>query len=1289
MAKFVQPIFDVHGVATFKNTTTFENDVSINSSIFFNQDFIIDGTTISGIDTQVTGISKLGSNLLTSEIFDSHLEKVRMYTNTGLTAVPTFTTNGDGTFNLGDASARLYNNSTNSGPVNEYQVTGISNITPADNEVTFVTVDYNSGNPIYSTTQDVNDVNTSNVIPVYTIYRYGIIIDKLSWDSAALGFNDKMLQRIAHTERFVRESGLALAENAGRVITISAGAAWYGITGVSLAAIQSDTTPTSLWTTDGATWSNANVTQYNNTLYQGVAGTVALTAGHYGVNWIYRNLDEDQGRIFTLLGTDSYPLLSTAEIAQPPADMPDVIKSNSILIGKIIVLNGASSSTGIQSAFDEIFVGTPITNHNDLSAIQGGTAGEYYHLTNDELVTVQTLDASFGEVYNYVDGQIVIVDASITGINTRLDNHDTSIGVLEGLISSNDTDILANQNAIIASDASIGLLVIEDSSLASAISALEDATVSSGNGLTTTGSVGNYVIELGGSLDKNTSINATGFTFDVGSDWNSLNINDLTEKIILSSASSVFSSESQLELNANTGINLTHSTTGADYGFIINAFVSADQRIKVNSGPMAYAADYNSLMTSDLNVPDLGWVKNYVDSSIVSNSVTATNGLTKTLNAIGLGGTLTGDTGIITAGFDFSVTGDFSVIGNLVVDGSLTSVNSVNLDVSDNIITINSGETGTGVTAVYAGLKIDRGLADPYMFIFDETTNTFRVGIGTEGGLPTGTQAVATREDTPTNTGLSYWDTATSKFATNSNLTYNGTTLTVSSALTLSGLASQGSEHTVLSLNASNEAGYIELGDAAFAGTTTATATGPINISGTSNVLSATAISIDQSNTTTDGYLSSTDWNTFNTKVTSLDDLATGTSLLLNGGTTTPDIKGLIGGDNITLTPSGTDITIDVDSVTATATGPIQISGTNNVLSSTAISINLADTATDGYVRSEDWNIFNNKVNTVDSSGGGLALIAAGSGATNADVLIRSLAQGNGITLSEVGGLITVTADVAGAVTTATATGPINVTGTDNVVSSLAISIDTANTTTTGALTFTDWNKFNNKVNTITKAGIGISWIETGSGAADADVTLKSITSGSSIIVTDDTTSIDLDINKGNLSVTGPLVIDSGTGTGTTLEDLNISIVQATNLVSGYLSDTDWITFNNKIDSVVSTGGSGVAIYGGEDPTGTAKIKTLVAGTGTTVTSDATTITVSVDTTATSLKYTGSFTSNGIDTFTILASAHGLGTGPFITHIYEGTELVHVGVTYDGSGNITFDWLLGSITGTCNYIITG
>jgi hypothetical protein len=65
--------------------------------------------------------------------------------------------------------------------------------------------------------------------------------------------------------------------------------------------------------------------------------------------------------------------------------------------------------------------------------------------------------------------------------------------------------------------------------------------------------------------------------------------------------------------------------------------------------------------------------------------------------------------------------GRVEISGDLVVEGNTTTVSSEDLSIRDNIITVNDGETGAGVTLDEAGLLVDRGTEVNGLFVWDET----------------------------------------------------------------------------------------------------------------------------------------------------------------------------------------------------------------------------------------------------------------------------------------------------------------------------------------------------------------------------------------------------------------------------------------------------------------------------------------------------------------------------------------------------------------------------------------
>ena len=61
------------------------------------------------------------------------------------------------------------------------------------------------------------------------------------------------------------------------------------------------------------------------------------------------------------------------------------------------------------------------------------------------------------------------------------------------------------------------------------------------------------------------------------------------------------------------------------------------------------------------------------------------------------------------------------VDGNLVVGGNSTTVNKTDLAVTDNVITLNKGETGADVTLGISGINIDRGSAANVSIVWNES----------------------------------------------------------------------------------------------------------------------------------------------------------------------------------------------------------------------------------------------------------------------------------------------------------------------------------------------------------------------------------------------------------------------------------------------------------------------------------------------------------------------------------------------------------------------------------------
>lgn len=131
------------------------------------------------------------------------------------------------------------------------------------------------------------------------------------------------------------------------------------------------------------------------------------------------------------------------------------------------------------------------------------------------------------------------------------------------------------------------------------------------------------------------------------------------------------------------------------------------------------------------------------------------------------------------------------------------------------------------------------------------------------------------------------------------------------------------------------------------------------SVSGTSPISSSggttPAISISLANSTTSGYLSSTDWNTFNGKQTAYTNLSAIGALVNSAGWLYNNGSGTFSYS----TPTAGDVGAVPTSRTISTSAPL--AGGGALSGNLTLSITQATTSTNGYLSSTDWNTFNNK----------------------------------------------------------------------------------------------------------------------------------------------------------------------------------------------------------------------------------------------------------------------------------------------------------------------------------------
>ena len=310
------------------------------------------------------------------------------------------------------------------------------------------------------------------------------------------------------------------------------------------------------------------------------------------------------------------------------------------------------------------------------------------------------------------------------------------------------------------------------------------------------------------------------------------------------------------------------------------------------------------------------------------------------------------------------------------------------------------------------------------------------------------------------------------------------------------------------------------------------------------------------------GLLSNTDWSTFNNKQNSLTlgNLTESTSSVL------------------------------------TITG-----GTGSVIGSgLSIQVKQASASQSGYLSSSDWSTFNSKMS-------GLTLTTTGtSGAATLVGSTLNVPQYLGSALTTLGGQ-----------TGATQTFSVDTTGVDFTITSAAnnhkFSIPNASSSSRGLLTAADYTTFNSKEPAVTKGNLtestsSVLTITGGTGSVIGSGTtiqvkqangsqsgflstgdwttfnakqgaLTLTTTGSSGAATLVNNVLNVPQYSGNAGTVTSIATSSPITGGTITGSGTIGITQATTSTNGYLSSTDWNTFNGKQGSLTltTTGSSGAA----------------------------------------------------------------------------------------------------------------
>src|SRR5210317_752336 len=343
---------------------------------------------------------------------------------------------------------------------------------------------------------------------------------------------------------------------------------------------------------------------------------------------------------------------------------------------------------------------------------------------------------------------------------------------------------------------------------------LSDVSGGGQPGSFTTLSIDNNIVFEGATADENElTLSVTDPTAD-----RTVTIPDATGTIVLKDTTDTLTNKSiSLTNNTLTGTLAEFNTALSDGSFasLAGTETLTNKTIdSTNNTVTGTLAEFNSAL-SDGSFATLAGTEALTNKTISGSSNTLTNIANASLinstitvagdsgsQAIDLGDTLTiqgtsneietsqsGDTltiGLpsdVTIGQDLSVSRNLTVTGNLTVNGTTTTVNTTNTTVSDSILELETGTTGT--PANDAGIVIERGDSNNAFIGFDESADKFIVGTGTFTGatsgdltITTGTLVANLEATTATLGGSDILSTDNTKTLSNKTINLSSNTLT-------------------------------------------------------------------------------------------------------------------------------------------------------------------------------------------------------------------------------------------------------------------------------------------------------------------------------------------------------------------------------------------------------------------------------------------------------------------------------------------------------------------------------
>jgi hypothetical protein len=377
--------------STLRGTLDPSNQLSeTNEGLHISGNLVVSGGADVGI-----GTSSL-ENLKLHEWYDSTQMAGRVFGGA-------VTSNGDGTVHIdagygishevsslpGECACVGYTGQIS--PINKVTWNDIPSLSLTDNAYNYIY--YSRTHDTIRATTDYYSVDFTRDFTIGRAFRTGNDVVVRLCGTNVFNFDRRVQLFGEEVFPVTRAKGMIVGSKGTRNITVTPSVMWAELVNrfTTTAFDSSGTDRFTYWRRNGSGgWTaTTGASQIDNINFDNGTGTLAeLTANRVGLHWVYVVHDST---VHIVYGQGNYTQ-AQADAAGVPATLPGLLAAYATLAAKIYVVK-SSNTLVVASAFDKVFATSAVASHTDLANLQGGSSGEYYHLTLAEYNALKALIA--------------------------------------------------------------------------------------------------------------------------------------------------------------------------------------------------------------------------------------------------------------------------------------------------------------------------------------------------------------------------------------------------------------------------------------------------------------------------------------------------------------------------------------------------------------------------------------------------------------------------------------------------------------------------------------------------------------------------------------------------------------------------------------------------------------------------------------------------------------------------------------------------------------------------------